>query len=64
MIPFLRKYPLVKVIILNVLAVLAYDTLRQPPARAALLTAARAPATTPAANLGAAEPQLAQLLVF
>lgn len=38
---FLRKYPLFKVIVLNVFAVLTYDTLRQPSARLALLGAAR-----------------------
>ncbi len=36
-----RKYPLLRVIVLNVLAVLTYDTVRQPSARAALLRAAR-----------------------
>lgn len=41
MITFLRKYPLFKVIVLNVLAVLTYDSLRHPSTRATLLTAVR-----------------------
>gem|GEM_PF-2922086 len=38
---FLRKYPLFLVIVLNVFAVLTYDTLRQPSDRRAMLGAAR-----------------------
>ena len=64
---FLRKYPLVKVVVLNVLAVLAYDTLRQAPVRAALLTAAHSLVGAPAVNLpsvaGEVEPQLAMLVL-
>ena len=33
---FVRRYPLVKFIVFNVLAVLAYDALRHNPARAAV----------------------------
>lgn len=62
---FLRQYPLVKVIILNVLAVLAYDTLRQPPARATPVTAAQSKAGGPVASAdtsgGDAESQLLPL---
>ena len=36
MTPFNTKYPLVKLVVLNVLAVLAYDTLRPQPARGAV----------------------------
>ena len=42
-----RKYPWVRVIVLNVLAVLAYDTVRQSSSRAALLTAARTMTAVP-----------------
>ena len=64
---FFRKYPLVKVVVLNVLAVLAYDTLRQGPARAALLTAAhtlvRVRAESVPSIAAEAEPQLAMLVL-
>jgi hypothetical protein len=59
-----RKYPLLRVIVLNVLAVLAYDTVRQPSARTALLTAART-MTAAQSSAGATRARAGELpLVF
>ena len=64
---FLRKYPLVKVVVLNVLAVLAYDTLSEAPTRTALRTAAHSLVRVPAVSLPSVaadvEPQLAMLVL-